>query len=383
MIDQLSKLIVKDLFDALSDREKSQLAEFRRELKIDDETYLQMKRRIADPELHTKFQEPLVALPAPRPLWRTALQYAAILALPLCAAGYFLVQESSRTPGSPTQIAAQSQNSAEKLVPQRKQPRLMLADGSVVDLTDKNEQLRIADNIVHTNGAISYQQQISPATPVSAPVREPAYNTITIPEGGDYKVILSDGTTIYLNEKSVLRYPVEFTGDRREVYLVQGEMYFDVAKNPVKPFVVHTLNGEIRVLGTQFNISLSDKVVTTLVEGSVEVCNSDLCVTLKPHQQATFGKGSGPISIETVRDVEELICWKDNIFYFNDQTLEYILSKVSSWYGFDVRYEEPQFKNRRYYVYIDKYSDLNAVLASLSSVGSLQLRVEGTTIVVD
>lgn len=384
-MDQLSKLIVKDLFGCLSECEQAHLAEQIRELKIDEETYLQMKRRIADPELRMRYLAQTQPAKATTPRWRLVLRYAAMLALPVCAATYFLFQGISGQPEVAPVVGSDPFMELAGLVPERKQPQLVLDDGSVMNLDTDTTLHVIAGNIVHSAGSISYKnyETVRLLPQAAAVVAKPVYNTLSTPEGGDYKVILADGTVISLNEKSVLRYPTEFVGDTREVYLVQGEMYFEVAKNASKPFVVHTVGGSIRVLGTRFNISASERIVTTLVEGSVAVCSDNQRMMLKPNQQASFSRDSGPIRVEEVRDVEELICWKDNVFYFNDKTLEQILDKVSVWYGFSVRYDEPQLKNNRYFVYIDKYSDLKTILTLLSNVGAPRLKIEGRTIIVD
>lgn len=382
MITELSKLIVKDIFGCLSDNDKIRLSQITSELHIDNEAYMGMKQRVL-------MGDDKVALLRKQPqrntiIRRSILKYAAILLLPLGVATYFIIDNTTDLLKSTDSLMVQGGVDEMMLVPQRKQPQLILDNGTVVNLDIDGAESVVAENVVHAGNSISYASQPQSAEVSMAEVKPPTirYNTILVPEGGDYKVILSDGSTVWLNENSELKYPVEFGGDKREVQLIKGEMYFDVSKDASHPFVVHTCNGDIRVLGTQFNISSStDKVVTaTLVEGSVEVTSGSHKVKLKPNQQAVFDDNNPGIVVAELKDTEELTCWKDNVFYFNNKTLEQILDKVASWYGFEVRYANSQIKDRSYYVYVDKYSNMKTILSSISNVSDLKFRVEGRTI---
>lgn len=389
MIAELSKLIVKDIFGCLSESDKKRLSHITTELHIDSEEYMRMKQRVIskDANVEQLGQQPVKHTTIKHTsIRRSILKYAAILLLPLGVATYFIVDNAADLFKDSDSLMVQGGVDEMMLVPERKQPQLILDNGTVVNLATDGTESVVAENIVNSGNSISYAAGSQSADMSMVEVKPQAirYNTILVPEGGDYKVILSDGSTVWLNENSELKYPVAFGGDMREVQLIKGEMYFDVCKDASHPFVVHTCNGDIRVLGTQFNIASSTaKVVTaTLVEGSVEVTSGSHRVTLKPNQQAVVNDKTAGIEVAELQDTEEFTCWKDNIFYFNNKTLEYILEKVATWYGFEVQYAENQIKGRRYYVYVDKYSNMKTILSSISNVSDLKFRVEEGVIMV-
>ncbi len=175
-----------------------------------------------------------------------------------------------------------------------------------------------------------------------------AYNTLATPRGMQFKVILPDGTLVYLNAASELRYPVAFTGSERKVELT-GEVYFEVTKNKAKPFTVHTAKGDIQVLGTHFNImAYSDdpNMRTTLLEGSVKVSQPGKNITklLKPDQEAVLSDVG--IDITNV-DAEDAVAWKDGVFLFNDDHLDEIMEKISRWYNVDVEFNDDVLKTEK------------------------------------
>lgn len=170
--------------------------------------------------------------------------------------------------------------------------------------------------------------------PVSATAKQTDINTITTPNGGQYQVILPDGTKVYLNAASSLKYPIAFIGAERRVTLT-GEGYFEVAKNRSKPFLVVSGNQVVKVLGTHFNVeSYPDQPVkTTLAEGSVQVNLPNTGLTLIPGQQA-INNGS---TLEKIKiDPDQAIAWKDGLFVFNHTPLINVLQQISRWYNVQV-----------------------------------------------
>lgn len=175
---------------------------------------------------------------------------------------------------------------------------------------------------------------------------EPVYNTITTPKGGKYKIILPDGTRVWLNAGSSLKFPVAFAGKSRKVYL-QGEGYFEVSKNPLMPFYVNAGNSLVEVLGTHFNVNAyedEDAVSTTLLEGKVKVDQNGTAgntppasVILKPGEQAELSKNG---QITTMRDIniDEVVAWKEGFFDFKNIPVTDLMRQIVRWYDVDVEY---------------------------------------------
>lgn len=164
-----------------------------------------------------------------------------------------------------------------------------------------------------------------------------AYNTISTPRGGQYQVILPDGTNVWLNAASSIKFPTTFAGNERNVEL-SGEAYFEVTKNPSRPFKVNVNTLNVKVLGTHFNINAysdEDAIRTTLLEGSVQLTSGAASNLLKPGQQGII-KG-GNIQVIDV-DSEEFVAWKNGIFEFNRSGIQDIMKQLSRWYDIEVIY---------------------------------------------
>ena len=161
------------------------------------------------------------------------------------------------------------------------------------------------------------------------------YNTLTVPRGGEFALELADGTRVWLNSESTLKYPVHFTEDLRKVEIT-GEGYFEVAKNAGKAFVVKVNGVNVRVLGTSFNISAySEKVVTTLIEGKVQLQKGMDSVTLMPNQQGVWQNGEHGFEVKRV-EARNYSLWRKGIFYFENTDLETILDAMARWYNVNI-----------------------------------------------
>ncbi|MDF2187936.1 FecR family protein [Paraflavitalea sp. CAU 1676] len=219
--------------------------------------------------------------------------------------------------------------------------RLILADSSSILLdsigtgkVSRQGQVEIAKQ---KDGQLLYSTAGNAATPVTS--GELLYNTIAIPRGGQYQLILADGTKVWLNAASSLRFPVAFAAGERRVQL-DGEGYFEVAKEANRPFIVQTKTADVQVLGTHFNVfAYADEAwKTTLFEGSVAVKLLSSQAILKPGNQAIVKAGGNDIT--TVRDAntEEAIAWKEGYFHFNDADVVSIMNQLSRWYDVDIIY---------------------------------------------
>ncbi|HVU54717.1 MAG TPA: FecR domain-containing protein [Puia sp.] len=205
-------------------------------------------------------------------------------------------------------------------------------------------------------------------SPVGADVpvtRSIALNKIVVPVGGQYRVMLPDGTHVWLNAASSLEYPVEFTGDRRQVKLT-GEAYFEVARNTAMPFIVNVNDKmDVNVLGTHFNIMAYDdeeKIATTLLEGAVKVvdrAHPGNVKTLTPGQQANRAENGG-IDVTDV-DTEEAIAWKDGQFLFVNEDIHSIMRKLARWYDVKVEYSR-SLKNKSFDGSISRNRNISEVL---------------------
>ncbi|MGN6495320.1 MAG: FecR family protein [Agriterribacter sp.] len=286
-------------------------------------------------------------------------------------------------------VAVQFNNKkgAKKIEPGGDKAVLTLANGQTVVLDEAgNGDLAQQGNakVIKLNGQLSYQQTGS--------TKAPAYNTITTPRGGQYKLILADGTKVWLNAASSLRFPVSFSGDVRTVEL-SGEGYFEVAAmhssehHKKIPFLVKILHaagntGEVEVLGTHFNImAYADEaaVKTTLLEGSVRIKNSKTNTLLQPGEQASLQKET--LEVQKRVDVEEVIAWKEGYFQFDRKApIEQVMRQVARWYDVEIGYEGA-IPNRRFGGKIARDSRLQDVLKMLE-LNNIRFRIEGRKITV-
>lgn len=208
------------------------------------------------------------------------------------------------------------------------------------------------------------------------------FNTVSTPNGGQYQVILADGTHVWLNAASSLRYPNKFVGDKREVELT-GEAYFEVAHNPKKPFLVTSRKQTITVLGTHFNINTYNDepfVKTTLLQGSVRIneIGSDKTRVLKPGQQAVLTNNS--LSVNAV-DTRTAVAWKNGFFRFQDEDIRVIMNQISRWYNVDVNYQG-DFDNMRFGGYVSRDKSIEQILNLMEVTKTVHFKIEGRRIIV-
>ncbi len=228
---------------------------------------------------------------------------------------------------------------------------------------------------IDTNGAVNYAVSGEEQT-------ELLYNTVITPLGGEYSIVLADGTRVWLNAGTEFRYPVSFTENRREVYL-SGEAYFEVRQDKNKPFVVWTGEVQIEVLGTAFNVNSynSDRVEAVLVEGSVNVSNVTDKINLRPGQRGTVLKSEREIRVDEV-DVYVYTAWKDGNFVFENQTLENIMEQLSRWYDVDVFYTREAARQECLSGEMTRYREIRSLLYYFEQISEVRFEIKGRTIVV-
>lgn len=218
------------------------------------------------------------------------------------------------------------------------------------------------------------------------------YNTLEAPKGGQYQITLVDGTKIWLNAASVLKYPSQFAGKERKVELM-GEAYFEVAKSKTKSFAVVSKQQEVQVLGTHFNINAYEdeaSIKTTLIEGSVKITASSFSqireaamemdeVILKPGQQSTVKDSR--ININEV-DTEEAVAWKNGYFTFENDNLEMIMRKLERWYDVKVVYTGKISSKVKVMGFISRNTELPELLKMLESTDKFKFKTEGRRVTV-
>ena len=205
---------------------------------------------------------------------------------------------------------------------------------------------------------------------------EVAYNTIETPKGGQYQIILPDGTKVWLNAASALKYPEVFVGNERNVELT-GEAYFEVAKNKAKPFHVKSHGQDVEVLGTHFNINsyMDDRTIkTTLLEGMVRVSNGKSAKILKPGEQAIANvAGDGTIRLASDVDTDDETAWKNGLFQFNNAGLKTILNQLERWYDINIDYSS--VPDKKYNGMVPRKAKLSEVLKMLEKTGNIRFEI--------
>ncbi len=311
---------------------------------------------------------------------------------------------------------------ATDILPGGNRATLTLADGRVIDLNLEQEGIIIQDGITYLDGSqVMENEELRMKN--ERPSEENGIlnsqlsilNSITTPKGGTYQITLPDGSRVWLNSASTLKYPSRFANDMREVIL-EGEAFFEIqeiqgARVSRVPFNVLTSGQTVEVLGTEFNISAypdEAETKTTLVEGKVKVTlgtrtgntqtgltTNDLRLTTKilsPGQQAITrarpdesgqalpGQGA---HIETQHvDVHDFTAWRDGAFRFNEEPLEAIMRRVARWYDVDVQYQDDALKSEPFTGSVSRRTNASQVLNLLERAGDVRFRIEGRTITV-
>lgn len=310
-------------------------------------------------------------------LW-PGIAAAASLLLLLSASTYYLLRTQIKKPE-----AAIVNSPATDIKPGSNKALLTLSNGKQIALTDvQNGTIANQGSVIiskKANGQLVYGTSNTGST-----ADEILYNTITTSRGGQYQVVLSDGTQVWMNAESSITYPVRFLHEERKV-VASGEVYFEIAHNENKPFKVMSANQEITVLGTRFNVNAySDEtaISTTLLTGSIKIRNltSGKSSLLIPGQQSTIIKDKDQISIKTV-NAEAAISWKNGYFQFDNQDIQSIMKTMSRWYDVDIEYNYHN-KSERFGGTFSRSSNLSEILHNLEQVGHIHFNIQAKKITV-
>lgn len=308
---------------------------------------------------------------------RRILTYAVVIVLPLAVvAGFlFLNQEKDTLPIASERVV--------KITPGGPRAVLITADQTVHELNGEQGQrkIEVEKGVVIKQGGANLEYDS-----LGAPVQEVALamNTLKIPRGGEFRLKLSDGTNVYLNSASELKYPVRFDEKERKVYL-SGEAYFEVTKDSDRPFYVVTEEVQVRVYGTEFNVNTHQpgKVHTVLVDGKVGIKKRGMTgeITMRPGELASFDRNAGTFEVKEV-DVRQYVVWKDGYFTFENESLEQILNTLSLWYDVDVFFQSEFAKQLVFTGYMKRYNDISEILNAITDVVGVNFTINGKTIIV-
>ncbi|OKZ18697.1 MAG: hypothetical protein BHV81_06860 [Butyricimonas synergistica] len=239
---------------------------------------------------------------------------------------------------------------------------LILPDGNKRLLSQEKGTIIVSDS----NREMRTDKQTLIVESNTTKTREPEYYTISIPYGAEYNLILADGSKIYLNAGSTLRYPDQFVGDKREVFLT-GEAYFEVKSDSLHPFVVHALDVTVRVLGTSFNVNAYAEgtwVKTTLVKGRVETHCGNKNIIMTPGTQVAYNKTTRESNYFPV-NVQQFISWKDGYYDFEDMPLEELMQIFTRWYNLNIEFADPAIKKIKFSGRLKRYEDLRPLFEML------------------
>ncbi|WP_165836109.1 FecR family protein [Marinifilum breve] len=264
--------------------------------------------------------------------------------------------------------------------PGQKGAELILSNGKKYQVMNTQKVLKEQDGStlqIDTLKGIVYDKEDTKS-------KELIYNTIKVAKGQEFNLQLADGTKVWLNADSELRYPVQFTGKSRKVYL-KGEGYFEVAHNKQKPFVVNSFDQDLRVYGTKFNINAYDKrlIKTVLVEGSVGVKIAERTEEkrMKPGDLLNANTVEGSMTTEQV-DVYPYTAWKDGNFLFNNESLEEIMLRLERWYDVKVFFADNSARDIRFIGDMKRYTEINKLLYFIEKSSGAKFEVKEDIVIV-
>lgn len=305
---------------------------------------------------------------------RRVLAYAAAIILPLLVSYLFVVNNKKDIQKVP--VIAKS-----IIKPGSSKAKLILSDGKTISLGEVKKEKKIKStygvDIVSDDEQIKYRRYNK-----SNKKFQNKYNEIVVPKGGEYSLVLSDGSRIKLNSNTRLRYPLAFSDKKRLVYL-KGEAFFEVKHSVSSPFIVSVDKMKVKVYGTRFNVNsnLHSKVETVLVEGKVSMLLGKKEYTLKPSQLGSLNLKTSNVKIKKV-DTDLYTSWVDNEFIFRDSRLEDILHTLSLWYDVDIEFLHEDLKELRFSANLKRYKNVDVILKSMEETLSVKFIIRNKKIIV-
>jgi ferric-dicitrate binding protein FerR (iron transport regulator) len=318
-----------------------------------------------------KKMEPKLKKGRSRNIWTIAAKFAAVMLLPLAIYLLFQLEKQQEVIEQPATVV--------QFEPGQPKALLLLDNGESLELENRDTLVNLnagSTNIRIVDNKIEYTNRLKRTYKTQ-------YNTIQIPHRGEFFLVLSDGTKVWLNASTTMRYPVSFDDETREVELT-GEAYFEVHPDAEKPFIVKTNSVKVEVLGTHFNVkAYPDDALsqTTLSQGKVKVTSEDKELVLLPDQQANYILEGNQLSVKNV-DASVFTSWKDGKFMYVDESISYILNDLRKWYNFEDLYEDESLKRVRFSVNVNRYENLNEFLRIIEATGKMKFKIEGEKIII-
>lgn len=271
------------------------------------------------------------------------------------------------------------QKSVEPIMPGSSKAELYLENGSRFALLDEAESVWICvdDNrlVENRKGTLCYNSEKNVSGDEAIQT-----NKLKTPRGGEYRVVLPDGTKVRLNAFSVLTYPTKFTGDKRVVEL-EGEAYFEIAKDSLHPFIVKTNGLEIRQYGTKFTVNARSSQATTVVleEGSIAVYpeGKEELRMITPGEIVKWSKPANNLTVlRSAQDMKTLTAWHHDRFIFENEPLSKVMEQISLWYDVDFCYQNVDIASMRFTGNLGRYTDIKVLLNAVESVANIRFKIE-------
>ena len=378
---RICQLIAKQLWEGLSDEEREELQSWIHSSPGNESLYDKIvkrervrqyieKRESIDVRKYMTTCERELGLGSKRRMRRWHWGYAAAIFV-LCVVGIGIWMNEREEAGV-TEIAQTT------IEPGKAKALLVLGDGREIELSNQNVNKVLEESgivVVNDSSRIEYNRNAGGGD-------KEVMNKIIVPTGGEYNLILSDGTWVYLNAESVITYPQKFVGEKREVTL-EGEAYFQVTASKERPFVVKTKDMDVLVTGTEFNVKAypdESNVQTTLLRGKVAVfagIDKKEKIEIKPNQQAEWSRENVKLQV----DPDLFVAWKNGHFIFRQDRLENIMKTLARWYDMEVVYLDESIKNMAFAGKLDRSEDITPILNVLRATDKLTVEVNGKRIV--
>ncbi len=263
--------------------------------------------------------------------------------------------------------------------------KLIMSKGKVVNLSEHKKQSILIENgidiVSDTQNLVIYKDVEKKLK--NNNILKPDMHHLIVPKGADYQLVLADGTKVWLNSESELKYPSFFTGDMRIVEL-KGEAFFRVERDEDRKFITRVKGLNIEVLGTSYNISAypeDEKITTTLVSGLVKAKSKDKSTLLKPSQQLIFDKEQDKWELKTV-DVDDYVSWKNGIIQIKAYTFEQIVVMLKRWYDFEMFYMNESIKDYKFKGALDKNLSLKSILKIMEQTTDIRFKIKGKVVTV-
>jgi len=304
-------------------------------------------------------------------------RYAAAAAVLLVFLSVYFIYNSNRKHPALAKIVTQKQRFKNDVPPGTDKAILTLADGSTILLDDEDNgtlTTQGSTKVLKFNGKVSYQSAHQSS-------QEILFNTISTPQGGQYQVVLPDGSAVWLNAASSIRFPTVFQGNERKVE-VTGEAYFEITKDKFKPFIVSVNNSQIEVLGTHFNVMAYEEealLKTTLLEGSIKFVNRNTIKILVPGQQSQLKK-DGVLAVASGVNTDDVMAWKNGVFHFEGEDIGTVTRQLSRWYDVEVEYSRKV--DDLFYAEMPRNTKLSDALKALELTGKVHFEIDGKKIIV-